>query len=124
MLIKTDDFALERIPAPLLLWYREHKRDLPWRREVTPYTVWVSEIMLQQTRVEAAKEYFLRFMQALPTVQDLAYCEEEKLLKLWELILQNFRKQSLLQYILMKTENSGTASIRRSATAFMRLHFI
>ncbi len=77
-------FFFQRIPAPLLSWYKAHKRDLPWRREVTPYTVWVSEIMLQQTRVEAVKEYFVRFMQALPTVEDLAYCEEEKLLKLWE----------------------------------------
>ena len=79
-----QDFSFERIPAPLLSWYQAHKRDLPWRQEVTPYTVWVSEIMLQQTRVEAVKEYFARFMRALPTVEDLAFCEEEKLLKLWE----------------------------------------
>lgn len=74
----------ERIPAPLIKWYRENKRDLPWRINPTPYRVWVSEIMLQQTRVEAAKEYYLRFLSALPTVQDLAACDEEKLLKLWE----------------------------------------
>ncbi len=73
-----------RLPAILLPWYRKHKRTLPWREEPTPYRVWVSEIMLQQTRVEAVKEYYLRFMQALPTVEDLACCEEEKLLKLWE----------------------------------------
>lgn len=80
----VETFAFERIPAPLLLWYRENKRDLPWRNNPTPYQVWVSEIMLQQTRVEAVKEYYVRFMQALPTVEDLAFCEEEKLLKLWE----------------------------------------
>lgn len=80
----TDKEIFERIPAPLLLWYRQNKRDLPWRKKPTPYQVWVSEIMLQQTRVEAVKEYFVRFMQALPTVEDLARCEEEKLLKLWE----------------------------------------
>lgn len=74
----------QRIPAPLLFWYRANKRDLPWRKDPTPYRVWVSEIMLQQTRVEAVKEYYLRFMAALPTVEDLAACEEEKLLKLWE----------------------------------------
>ena len=74
----------QQIVTPLLSWYRENKRDLPWRKEVTPYRVWVSEIMLQQTRVEAVKEYYTRFMAALPTVEDLAYCEEEKLLKLWE----------------------------------------
>lgn len=77
-------FDFRCIPAPLLFWYRAHKRDLPWRIDPTPYRVWVSEIMLQQTRVEAVKEYYRRFMQALPTVEDLAACEEEKLLKLWE----------------------------------------
>ena len=81
---KFQTFDFNQIRAPLLAWYRENKRDLPWRKDPTPYRVWVSEIMLQQTRVEAVKEYYLRFMQALPTVQDLAECEEEKLLKLWE----------------------------------------
>ncbi len=81
---KRMDFDFQRIPAPLLLWYRANKRDLAWRKEPTPYRVWVSEIMLQQTRVEAVKEYYARFMAALPTVEDLAVCEEEKLLKLWE----------------------------------------
>ena len=79
-----DKFNFHLIPAPLLSWYQAHKRSLPWREEPTPYRVWVSEIMLQQTRVEAVKEYYSRFMQALPTVEDLASCEEEKLLKLWE----------------------------------------
>ena len=77
-------FEFQRIPAPLLSWYGAHKRDLPWRNNPTPYEVWVSEIMLQQTRVEAVREYYIRFMNALPTVEDLAFCEEEKLLKLWE----------------------------------------
>ena len=83
-MIKEEKFAFERIPAPLLLWYRAHKRALPWRENPTPYRVWVSEIMLQQTRVEAVKEYYARFMAALPSVEALAACEEEKLLKLWE----------------------------------------
>ncbi len=81
---KVPEFEFHRIPVPLLLWYRQNKRDLPWRRNPTPYHVWVSEIMLQQTRVEAVKAYYLRFMQALPAVEDLAACDEEKLLKLWE----------------------------------------
>lgn len=81
---KKSDFDFQQIPAPLLSWYETQKRDLPWRRDPTPYRVWISEIMLQQTRVEAVREYYLRFMQELPTVQDLAACEEEKLLKLWE----------------------------------------
>jgi len=82
--MEKDKILFQRIPAPLLLWYRQNKRDLPWRNNPTPYEVWVSEIMLQQTRVEAVKEYYLRFIQTLPTVADLARCEEEKLLKLWE----------------------------------------
>ena len=76
--------ALAALPALLLPWYDKNKRDLPWRQDTDPYRVWVSEIMLQQTRVEAAKEHYVRFLRALPTVEDLAACPEDKLLKLWE----------------------------------------
>lgn len=79
-----EDFDLEQIVEPLLGWFEKNARTLPWRSVATPYRVWVSEIMLQQTRVEAVKPYFARFMEALPTVQDLAECEEERFLKLWE----------------------------------------
>ncbi|MCM1185834.1 MAG: A/G-specific adenine glycosylase [Lachnoclostridium sp.] len=72
------------LSKPLLKWYNENKRILPWRSEPTPYRVWVSEIMLQQTRVEAVKPYFERFMKALPDIKDLAAAPEETLLKLWE----------------------------------------
>lgn len=75
---------LEEITVPLLEWYDRQKRILPWRSEPTPYRVWVSEIMLQQTRVEAVKPYFARFMETLPTVKALAECQEQELLKLWE----------------------------------------
>lgn len=68
----------------LLDWYDRNRRFLPWREEPKPYYVWVSEIMLQQTRVEAVRVYFDRFINTLPTIKDLADCEEEKLLKLWE----------------------------------------
>ena len=68
----------------LLDWYDLNRRFLPWREEPKPYYVWVSEIMLQQTRVEAVKIYFERFINALPSINSLAECEEEKLLKLWE----------------------------------------
>ena len=74
----------KEIAQPLLIWYRENARDLPWRKEISPYRVWVSEIMLQQTRVEAVKPYFARFMQELPDVRALAEVDEERLLKLWE----------------------------------------
>lgn len=82
--IMLENFDLTVAVTPLLNWYQQNKRSLPWRDQVSPYRVWVSEIMLQQTRVEAVKPYFARFMQELPTIQALAECEEEKLLKLWE----------------------------------------
>lgn len=75
---------LNEIVQPLLQWYRENKRDLPWRDRNNAYYTWVSEIMLQQTRVEAVKPYFARFMEALPDIPALAACPEEKLMKLWE----------------------------------------
>ena len=72
------------IAPPLLKWYDGHRRVLPWRENPAPYRVWVSEIMLQQTRVEAVKPYFERFMEALPGIPELAQAPEDKLLKLWE----------------------------------------
>lgn len=72
------------LPKLLLPWYAENARDLPWRRNQDPYRVWVSEIMLQQTRVEAVIGYYDRFMRAFPTVQALAEAEEAQVLKLWE----------------------------------------
>lgn len=78
------DFRLEQLVEPLLGWFIENARTLPWREEPTPYRVWVSEIMLQQTRVEAVKPYFERFMSALPDIKSLAECPEDELLKLWE----------------------------------------
>ncbi|MGN0482892.1 MAG: A/G-specific adenine glycosylase, partial [Lachnospiraceae bacterium] len=79
-----EKFPIESLIEPLLAWFEKNARTLPWRENVTPYRVWVSEIMLQQTRVEAVKPYFLRFMKELPSIPALAACEEEKLLKLWE----------------------------------------
>ena len=72
------------IVEPLLQWYDEGHRDLPWRREPVPYRVWVSEIMLQQTRVEAVRGYYERWMQAFPDVRALAAADEAQVLKLWE----------------------------------------
>ena len=76
--------VFEKLPGVLLPWYRACRRDLPWRRDREPYHVWVSEIMLQQTRVEAVKGYYARFLRALPTVQDLAKADDDLLHKLWE----------------------------------------
>ena len=75
---------LSDIPNLLLIWYDKNRRILPWREDPTPYRVWVSEVMLQQTRVEAVKPYFERFMKALPDISTLAEAPEEELLKLWE----------------------------------------
>ena len=69
---------------PLTEWYKTNARDLPWRHTRDPYCIWVSEIMLQQTRVEAVIPYYERFLSRLPTVQALAECPEDELMKLWE----------------------------------------
>ena len=74
----------EKLPDALLHWSDENKRELPWRQDQEPYHIWLSEIMLQQTRVEAVRGYYARFLQALPTVADLANCQDDKLHKLWE----------------------------------------
>ena len=79
---KKEIFA--RLPGALRPWYAKNRRDLPWRKDKDPYHIWVSEIMLQQTRVEAVKGYYDRFLKALPTVADLAKAEDEQLHKLWE----------------------------------------
>lgn len=68
----------------LLAWYDENKRDLPWRRSKNPYHIWVSEIMLQQTRVDTVIPYYERFLEWFPTVESLANAAEERLLKAWE----------------------------------------
>lgn len=68
----------------LLYWYLQNKRDLPWRNTTNPYPIWLSEIMLQQTRVAQGLPYFLSFMEAFPTIFDLAKADEEQVLKLWQ----------------------------------------
>jgi A/G-specific adenine glycosylase len=68
----------------LIQWYLQNKRDLPWRKTANPYHIWLSEIMLQQTRVAQGLPYFLRFAEAFPTVFDLANAPEEQVLKLWQ----------------------------------------
>lgn len=75
---------LQRIVPALMEWYPNHKRDLPWRVHPLPYYVWISEVMLQQTRVETVIPYYLRFLKKLPSVGDLAGCPPEELMKLWE----------------------------------------
>ena len=68
----------------LVDWFNREKRDLPWRRTSDPYKIWVSEIMLQQTRVDTVIPYYNRFLEKYPTMQSLAYAPQEELLKMWE----------------------------------------
>ena len=75
---------LDNLPDALLPWFDANKRDLPWRRGKDPYHIWLSEIMLQQTRVEAVKGYYARFLEELPTIESLANCDDDRLHKLWE----------------------------------------
>ena len=98
---------LEQLPIPLLLWYREHARDLPWRRQPTPYRVWISEIMLQQTRVAAVLEYYKRFLEAAPTVAHLAALPEEQLMKLWQGLGYYSRARNLQKAARQIMDNFG-----------------
>ena len=75
---------LRRLPIPLLTWYRENSRELPWRSDPTPYHVWISEIMLQQTRVAAVLDYYRRFLEAVPGPASLAALPQDRLMKLWQ----------------------------------------
>lgn len=93
----------------LLIWYPEHARDLPWRRDKNPYHVWLSEIMLQQTRVEAVKDYYKRFLTALPDIQSLAEVEEDRLLKLWEGLGYYNRARNLKKAAITIMETYGGA---------------
>ncbi|MFR5420691.1 MAG: hypothetical protein ACLTG4_01240 [Oscillospiraceae bacterium] len=79
-----DTQRLSQMVQPLLDWYRGHARVLPWRADREPYHVWLSEIMLQQTRVEAVRGYYARFLAAAPDAFALAALPEAQLLKLWE----------------------------------------
>lgn len=76
--------TVARLQAEFLEWYHREKRNLPWRATSDPYAIWISEIMLQQTRVETVIGYYYRFMELFPTIHDLAAADEQKLLKVWE----------------------------------------
>lgn len=98
-----------KFPNLLVQWYLQHKRDLPWRDSVDPYVIWLSEIMLQQTRVAQGLPYFLRFTEAFPTVFDLARASEESVLKLWQGLGYYSRARNLhktAQYIAFELEGA------------------
>ena len=97
----------EKLPDLLLPWYGRCKRDLPWRQGKEPYHVWLSEIMLQQTRVEAVKGYYQRFLGELPTVEALARASEERLHKLWEGLGYYSRVRNLKKAAIVIMEQHG-----------------
>ena len=99
--------VMRNISKKLLEYYDKHKRDLAWRGEVPAYYTWISEIMLQQTRVEAVKPYFARFIEELPTIEALANCEEEKLMKLWQGLGYYSRARNLKKAACQIMENYG-----------------
>ena len=97
----------EKLPGALLPWYRAHCRALPWRENRDPYRIWLSEIMLQQTRVEAVKGYYARFLEACPTVEALSRAEDEQLHKLWEGLGYYSRVRNLKKAAVQIMERHG-----------------
>ena len=101
----SEEFA--KLPGVLLPWYDAGHRDLPWRRDRKPYHIWLSEIMLQQTRVEAVKGYYARFLEALPTVEALSQCDDDALHKLWEGLGYYSRVRNLKKAAIRVMEDHG-----------------
>ena len=93
--------------SPLLTWYQQNGRDLPWRRTKDPYKIWLSEIILQQTRVEQGMDYYLRFTEVYPTVEQLAHAEEDEVLRLWQGLGYYSRARNLHQAAKQIVEMGG-----------------
>ncbi|MDO4285686.1 MAG: A/G-specific adenine glycosylase [Eubacteriales bacterium] len=104
----------------LLAWYEENRRILPWREDPTPYHVWISEIMLQQTRVEAVREYYRRFLEACPEISDLAEAKEDRYMKLWEGLGYYSRVRNLHRAAVQVMEECG-GELPATREALMRL---
>ena len=98
---------LRQLPIPLLVWYRENARVLPWRSDPTPYHVWVSEIMLQQTRVAAVLDYYRRFLEAAPDVAPLAALSQDRLMKLWQGLGYYSRARNMQKAAVQIAEDYG-----------------
>ncbi|MBD9085265.1 A/G-specific adenine glycosylase [bacterium] len=95
---------MEQMNLYLLRWYHQNKRELPWRKDQNPYHIWISEIMLQQTRIEAVIGYYDRFIKRLPSIQDLAQINDDELLKLWEGLGYYTRARNLKKAAIMIME--------------------
>jgi len=109
MCTRLDPEQRNEIIRRLLRWFRGNARDLPWRRTRDPYLIWLSEIMLQQTRVETVLGYYARFTEAYPCVEDLAAASEEHVLKLWEGLGYYSRARNLLEAARWVVRESGGA---------------
>ena len=104
---ESDIYMNQEQTGELLNWYHQNRRILPWREDPTPYHVWLSEIMLQQTRVEAGKAYYLRFLETLPDIASLAAAPEDVYLKLWEGLGYYSRVRNLHKAAVMIMEKYG-----------------
>ena len=113
-------FPLDKIAKPLLKWFRARARSLPWRDDPRPYYVWVSEIMLQQTRVTAVLPYFSRFITALPDIRALAAVDDDALMKLWEGLGYYSRARNLKKAAIQVVEKHG-GKIPRDFDALLSL---
>jgi A/G-specific adenine glycosylase len=98
---------MDFIQDTLINWYAENRRDLPWRHQPTPYQVWLSEVILQQTRVNQGRDYYLRFVEKWPTVKDLAAATEEEVLKMWQGLGYYSRARNLHQCARQVVEQYG-----------------
>lgn len=98
---------LSEIAAPLVAWYREHARPLPWRQQKSAYHVWLSEVMLQQTRIEAVRGYYDRFLAAAPDIPSLAALSDDRLMKLWEGLGYYSRARNLRRAAVVLCESYG-----------------
>ncbi|MBN1442113.1 MAG: A/G-specific adenine glycosylase, partial [Planctomycetes bacterium] len=107
----------QALASRLLQWYGRRRRDLPWRRRADPYAVWLSEVMLQQTRVETVVEYYGRFLERFPTIDDLAAASEEQVLALWSGLGYYRRARSLLAGARQVVERHGGRFPRALADA-------
>jgi len=103
----ADSQLLENCIPRIIRWYARVRRPLPWREDPTPYQVWISEIMLQQTRIEAVLGYYDRFLRALPTVEALAAAEDDRLMKLWEGLGYYSRARNLKKAAVYLVEHCG-----------------
>ena len=111
---------LIEIVGPIVKWYQKQEKILPWKQDKEPYHIWVSEIMLQQTRIEAVKKYYTKFMKELPTIHDLAIVPEEKLLKLWE-GLGYYSRARNLKKAAIQIEQEYNGKIPTSYTELLKL---